>query len=71
MGTIVSNVGNGVAEPNLISGAGVKVSGKGVEVAVGKGVIVGAGMNSGVQAARAKTNSAMRSGCVFMFPFTA
>ena len=47
-----------------IVAVGVKVGSKGIEVAVGKGAMVGAGMNSGVQAARVSVIKAM---IVFVF----
>jgi hypothetical protein len=40
---------------------GVKVESVCVEVAVGKGIMVGAGMNSGVQAARVRASKTIQS----------
>ena len=54
----------------IASAVEVSVGGRGVEVAVGKGVMAGAGMNSGVQAARTRVSKMVSSCPGFMVPFT-
>lgn len=56
-----SSVGIGVGAKYSMVAVDVKVGGMGVKVAVGKGIMGGAGMSSGVLAAKLKARSAIQS----------